>query len=314
MRRNLYTKGLSLSQAQSISNLCHQRAVDITAELNGVNNASKSFQYGEKILTQVPAKPLPANVIDLLLEKSKLHACQGFLMSNIQLKERLMNEAKHKRFFHELDVPKPPQMTQFIPEPMVDEQWGWDQLTNEEINSYIESEAYAAHIGQFIHHGGELDKLRTELPKIQSIEFIELKKDEKTPLIVEAHHTPEQLLKLHNELAAKHREYEQKVNYFKAKVKNLVTLENARIAKENGEKQASVNNDNNVLASEYQKQCSEFSGKIKQLQYEFEQARQKEVGELASLRIEVDPKFQEVIDLYLPKVITEDNSTTKTEN
>jgi hypothetical protein len=35
-------KGLSLSQAQSISNLCNQRAREISAQLSGVNNYSKS--------------------------------------------------------------------------------------------------------------------------------------------------------------------------------------------------------------------------------------------------------------------------------
>ena len=35
-------KGLSLSQAQSISNLCNQRAREIESKLNGVNNYSKS--------------------------------------------------------------------------------------------------------------------------------------------------------------------------------------------------------------------------------------------------------------------------------
>ena len=40
-KHSLSTKGLSLSQAQSISNLCNQRATDISGELNGINNVEK---------------------------------------------------------------------------------------------------------------------------------------------------------------------------------------------------------------------------------------------------------------------------------
>ncbi len=48
------------------------------------------------------------------------------------------------------------------------------------------------------------------------------------------------------ELAAKHREFEQRVNYFKAMVKNLVTTRNAQIAKHNADIQNAAAKTNNA--------------------------------------------------------------------
>jgi hypothetical protein len=115
----------------------------------------------------------------------------------------------------------------------VNEKWGWDQLTVAEYNEFLEAEAFAAHIGQFIHKGGKLDQLRAELPTIKTLEFMEIETGKKTPMTISVHHKADDLMELHEELAGLHRGYEQKVNYFKAKVKNAVTAENARIAKEN---------------------------------------------------------------------------------
>jgi hypothetical protein len=41
--RNLSKKGLSMSQAQTISNLCNQNAIEITREIESYNNCSKSI-------------------------------------------------------------------------------------------------------------------------------------------------------------------------------------------------------------------------------------------------------------------------------
>lgn len=40
--------GLSISQAQSISNLCNQRAEEINQEISSINNFSKSVRTYEK--------------------------------------------------------------------------------------------------------------------------------------------------------------------------------------------------------------------------------------------------------------------------
>ena len=82
---SLRSKGLSLSQASSISNLCNQRVTEISNVLTNVNNFSKKVNIGGEEHTIVAAKKLPENVVELLKEKAELHACQGFLMENINM-------------------------------------------------------------------------------------------------------------------------------------------------------------------------------------------------------------------------------------
>lgn len=301
-KHSLSTKGLSLSQAQSISNLCNQRATDIAAELNGINNVQKELTIGEHTYIETVGKPVPSNLTELLLEKSKLHATQAFLMENIKAKDALIREARYRGMDVSLSAPDRPKLEEFESLDEVDESFGWSQLTSNEINEYTEAEAYAAHIGQFIHKHGPLDSLRKELPSIKTLEWIEVEQGKKTPLMVTIHHTNEQLLAIHNELAAKHRQYEQRVNYFKAKVKDLTTAENARIARYNADGFAKVNATNDVLNSQYQKEYAAYNAELTRLRQELEFKRQNEISEIASLRINVDARFQDVVDTYLAQL------------
>lgn len=299
MRNNLQNTGLSLSQAASISNLCNQRAMEITNSLNGINNCSKSFkQNGEKYTLQV-GKPVPTNVVELLVEKGQLHAAQAFLMSNIKAKDALINDIRKERFTTSLVAPEQPKYISFESQDLVGEEWGWDQLSQAEYAEYLEQEAFASHIGQFIHKNGTLDNLRKELPDVKILDFIEMEVGKKTPVEIFVHHSSEQLLSYHEKLAALHRTYEQRVNYFKAKVKNLVTVENARISKENAVKGAEVNLANQKLRQEYSDLMSTHQEAVK-VEYEnFEADRQARIQQASSLRISIDPRFQDTIDKFL---------------
>lgn len=303
MKKNSLTKnGLSLSQAQSVSNLCFQRTQDIQNQLSVLNNAKKTLEINGKTYVDTQANPIPNNVIDLIKEKALLHATQAFLMENIKAKDEMLNSEKRKRFISPLTEPVYPTL-EFVEElELVDEQWGWDQLTISELNEYYEAEAYASHIGQFIHKNSVLDKLRKELPTIKTLEWITVKDGEKTPLNVEVHHTQEQLLGIHNELAALHRKYEQKVNYFKAKVKNLVTQENARIAKVNSDEYAKVNSSNQILLEKYRSEKEAYEKNNLKLNQDFEIERQNNIKVIAELRIDVDPRFKQTVDKFLKEL------------
>lgn len=307
MRKNhLREKGLSLSQAQSISNLCNQRALEIESNISGINNASKTVKIENEPYTETVGKQMPGNIVALLMEKSGLHATQAFLMENIKAKDELL-KATAKEVFN-FDKPRPtmPVLEQAVVIPQVTEEWGWEQLSSSEVAEFLEAEAFAAHIGQFIHRGGTLDKLRKELPNIKTLEFIEIEKDKKTPMRVTIHHDPAKLLELHEELAKIHREKEQRVNYFKAKVKNLVTAENTRIAKTNTDEQNRVNKINEELSAEFEKVSREWRDEFYALQKEFEVARQEKIKFQSALRIEVDPRFQPVIDKFMSAVTVEE--------
>jgi hypothetical protein len=299
MKNSLSSKGLSMSQAQSISNLCNQRSKDITAALADINNVEKTLTIGTETYIETQGNPIPGNVVELLQDKARLSATQAFLMENIKAKDELINSIKRERFEYPIESPERPKtISETIPSE-VDEAFGWDQLTLAEYNEYLESEAYASHIGQFIHKGGRLDRLRAELPTIKTLEFMEIEVGKKTPMKVEVHHTSQQLLAVHEELAALHRGFEQKVNYFKSKVKNATTKENARIQKERGIIQARVNEQNSAAANTYKLAYDQWAGEERKAQHEFEEGRQARIESAVALKIDVAPRFQSVVDEFL---------------
>lgn len=308
MRKNSLTpnNGLSLSQAQSISNLCNQRAIEIGNKISVVNNYTKSVRVnGDEHIT-VKGRQLPDDIVALLSEKAELHACQAFLRENMKAKEDMLQEAKKSQAdLSEIKYPEDWELSEPKLVPQVTEEWGMEQLTLAEVNEMLEAEAYAAHIGQFIHEGKPLDVLRKELPNLPSVEWMEIETGKKSPIKIKVHHTSEQLLKVHEDLAAIHRGYEQRVNYFKAKVKNLVTEENARVAKLNADAQNEAEKINKDRQSVYQVQFAKVTEEIKTKKAEFEKERQAKIREIASMRIDVDVRFQKVIDIFLSKVVTE---------
>jgi hypothetical protein len=307
MKKNSLTpnKGLSLSQAQSISNLCNQSAIEIAAVLMVVNNLKKTVKVeGEDKVTITP-KPLPANVVELLKKKAGLHACQAFLMENIKAKDAMLKAVRTETA--DLSAVVYPEKPVFV-DPVkgslaqVSEDWGWEQLSASELNEFLEAEAFAAHIGQFIHKDGILTGLRNELPNIPAIEWMVIKDGVKTPVDITVHHNAEDLLKIHNELAQAHREYEQRVNYFKAKVKNLVTAENARIAKHNADLQNAAAKQNNAVQLTYETAMKAANEQANDIRVEFEKTRQARIAEIAAMRITVDPRFQATVDEFLTKL------------
>ena len=133
------------------------------------------------------------------------------------------------------------------------------------------------------------------------MEWITIKDGEKTPVKVTKHHTAVELNTKHEELAKLHREYEQRVNYFKAKVKNLVTTENARIAKANAEIINTFNKLESQLNSEYQIAYSEWLSRRLLSHQNAEAERELQIQNTAALRIKVDPRFKATVDMFLEK-------------
>jgi hypothetical protein len=302
MKNSLSSKGLSMSQAASISNLCNQRAKEISSQLDNINNVSKELTIGTETYIETQGNPIPANVVELLASKARYSATQAFLMENIKAKDELINKIKYEGFQYDVEAPIRPQtIAETLPNE-VEANFGMDQMTAAEYNEYLEAEAYASHIGQFIHRGGTLDRLRAELPTIKTLEFMEIEAGKKTPLKVTIHHTPEQLLAIHEQLATLHRGFEQRVNYFKSKAKNAITSENARIQKERGEIQARVNQQNSDLANAYKLTYEEWTANQRKAQHEFEEKRQARIQEAVNLKIEVAERFQPVVDEFLKQL------------
>lgn len=302
MKNSLGPTGLSLSQAQSVSNSCYQRAVEINNKLSQLNNASKFAKIDGVDYTLITAKAVPVDIDALLMEVSNLHATQAFLVENIKAKANALSELQNKRFVYQGSSKTPEMKTVERPKMLdaVNESWGWDQLSIDECSEFLENEQYAAHIGQFIHKDGPLSKLRAELPKIPQVEFSDiLKKGENMPVTIKIHHTSEGLLKIYEDFSTKHRQFEAKVNYYKAKVKNLVTAENTLRSKENESLLQKYKSEMETLQTEYAHALKNHQSAVAVASQEFETKRQNDIAAIAPLRIMVHPRFKKTIDSFL---------------
>lgn len=299
MKNSLDKKGLSMSEAQSISNIANQKALDIANKISTINNFSKTVSIGANDYVEKQGNPMPADIVSLISAKAKYHATQAFLMENIKAKESLINSIKNEKFVYTVEAPtaEPLVVGNFIPE--VDEMWGMAQLTLDEVNEYLLREAEAAHIGQFIHNRSILDSLRKELPNIKPLEWIELEVGKKTPMTVTIHHTAEQLSDLYEEFSALHRAAEQKVNFYKAKIKSFVTAENARIAALNAAETTRVSTLNSEIREKAFNAQKAWREGYAAAEFSFEEARKLRIQEASALKIKTAPQFQETVDEIL---------------
>ena len=82
-------------------------------------------------------------------------------------------------------------------------------------------------------------------------------------------------------------------------VKNLVSDENARIQKENADSTAKFLAIEKQLNEKFKTELDAYNGAIMKLTMEFNSQRELDIKAVAALRINVDPRFQHVIDLFI---------------
>ena len=298
--RNLSKKGLSMSQAQTISNLCNQNALEITREIESYNNCSKSINVNGQVYDLQEGIAIPGDILEKLKNKGDLHACQAFLMEAIKGKETLMDLLRRDTpDFSHLIEPTRISVADYDILDTQDESWGWSQLSDAEFAEYLQEESMASHLGQFIHQKGKLSQLRKDLPNTPSIEWFNVEDGKKTPVKVTKHHVSSVLMAMHEGVAEHHRKHEQRVNYFKAKVKNLVSDENARIQKVNADKAAEFLKLEKELNEEYRSALDAYNGEILRLTMQFNSEREMHIKDAAALRISVDPRFQHIVDMFM---------------
>lgn len=252
--RNFFTEekdGLSSSDAQAISNLCNQKAQSIDAKLKSYNNYYKAIDYetvnggtskpaGTIMVTKVGNKPpAPGIIKDMIFKKASYHALQAYLMEHIKLKDSMLELIRYKinygfspKTTEELGLDSVIKMSEdpeflelglFKDITAEEEQAILNKITRIETLEYLRNDAYAAHLGQYFHKDGHLDKLRAELPKLPEFEFIEFPDGRSAIVNIVKHNTTDELDEIHMLLADEHRKYERKVNAVKGKTLDITT-------------------------------------------------------------------------------------------
>ena len=119
-----------MSQAQSISNLCNQRAVEIDNTVDNFNVIAKTLTIDGEIYEKVEAKPIADNIIELIMYKAKYNGTQAFLMECIKAKEALLESIQQEQpSIGHITMPEKKYIDTPLYKYTVTEDWGWQQLS-----------------------------------------------------------------------------------------------------------------------------------------------------------------------------------------
>lgn len=294
MKKYLSEKGLSMSNAQSISNLCNQLATEIERKIESINNSKKVVKVDDETYVNQESNPMPKDIINLLMKKGSYHALQAYLMEMIKYKDSLLRELEYSD--PEITIEKPSRpLYEHTPE-IVYNKDRYSFLTPDERVEYLELEAYAAHIGQFIHKNGKLSKLRKELSGIHELEFIHTTTGKEYPVRIIKHHSPEELMEVHENLSRSHRDYEKRLNYLKSKSLTLMNEHNAKIEAEYAKNLEVVNNINSKLSDEYEKELDNYKNKLSIINSNHREYILKESSRISKLKIVVPTRFKDIVE------------------
>ena len=314
--------GLSMSDAQAISNLCNQRSEAIIRELNKANSCSKYILLNTltggnaddaELVTQ-ESKPLNLEItIEKLKSLGKYAGAQAFLMEHIKLKQELLDENAKASTHTSIEFTKETQA-------LIDEHFelkeelrslgyekpslrGAQVFYNTTVKpsillDYLMNEALAAKIGTFIHKGGKLDTLRKETADLKSTEYAKLPDNRTAIVSIYPSHDDTYLEELHEELADIHRNTERKVNGYKALAHNYETEQNQVEQDKYTKKLIEFNEKYSLLSNKVtQANTAAETAKAKEIR-EFREALKKERLVISNYKIIVPDAIKSVVDEF----------------
>lgn len=292
MNNFLSKTGLSITQAQSASNLANQKAMSIKDDLDRWQIIKASVKLdGTVYVLNHGVELINSEVKEMLMNISQLHAVQAFLMYNLKERQAMMKEIEYREFEFEYDVEQP-----IRPEPK-------ESISIEEFNpfsakeqaEYLAVEAYAAHIGQFIHKDEQLDKYRKNFHAMMDFDTRVIG-EETLPVTKEEKVSKDALDALHEDLSKEHRKYNQRLNYFKAKSKNLLDKHSQQIYVENN----AIQDYNEGVFQAYNTERQLWNDKYNVAKAKarniFDAQVSSDLNKVSQLRITIPQEYKELID------------------
>lgn len=79
-------------------------------------------------------------------------------------------------------------------------------------------------------------------------------------------------------------------------------MENARIAKLNADNENEASKINDGLRTAHEMAIKKASEQVQSIRNEFEKARHASIKEISAMRISVDPRFQQTVNMFLEKI------------
>lgn len=285
--------GISSSHANHVSNLLKEQNTLISKRLSGV----KAFNYNVVIDQQKHNVTTTSKVETGDWEKEgRYYALSAWLKEAIKAKNSLLDfyrTCEANEFLEgEETVPEFKETPPVKVSPPNVRAWteldAIGELSIAERSEYYTLEAYAAHIGKYIHTGGVLSNVKNDLaggPVVGFHKIVQNGQQTEIPMFSTPNFDANQINKEYFELQAKHREYESKLNSYKARIQNRVTEKNAELQKEFTLASVKANNEYNAALNDYHAKMSKFTGELEALNSVLQTRRLEKTREVSAYKI-----------------------------
>jgi hypothetical protein len=294
--------GISSSHANHISNLLKEQNTLISKRLAGV----KAFTYKVTIDRQDHKISSTTLVEDGDWEREgRYYALSAWLREAIKAKNSLLD------FYRICDASEFLEGEETVPEfvdvapvknsPIGVLAWNENNAIGEfsvaERAEYYGLEARASHIGKYIHVGGVLSNVKNDLaggPMIGFHKLIQGGQPTEIPMFATANFDANTINSEYFRLQAKHREYESKLNFWKARIQNRVTEKNAELQRDFTNASVKASNDYNSLLNDYHSKLSKFTGEIEALNSILQTRRLEKIREVSAYKIAIPNEFSDI--------------------
>lgn len=222
--------GISSSQANHVCNLVKEHNKVVAAELDQAAAYSETMAYGNQ--TIFLKNPATVDFAKLAVKEGELYALSAWLREAIKARETLLTYYRNCPItvFAEFyswpngEAPAVPRQNA-VPVPVkATEADILETFSIKDLSEYWALEAKAAHIGKRIHKGGIIAQVREDLiadkQKITSFQKV----DDKSYVVTYAPlYSLNQTNQVFNDLQKLHREYESRLNWYKARIQNGIS-------------------------------------------------------------------------------------------
>lgn len=294
--------GISSSQANHVANLIKEKNKVVDSELNNTAAYKEVLRReGENFTLK---NPQPVDLFNLSRREGELYALSSWLREAIKARETLLTfyrECPHT-FFGEVPVwnPPPSPVKKQIPVPAkATEADIFETFSLKELAEYWALESKAAHIGKRIHKGGTVSNIREEiLANKDSVTTFTVMDGKHYPVSFEKVYSIDDVSDAFDKLQKLHRGYEQKLNFYKAKIQNGMTELNAKRLSEYRKDQEAENARYNKEWTDCNDALREQQEKVALKTAENEQSRALKLREVSSWKIVIPYDLSEIYQQF----------------
>lgn len=266
------------SEASHVANVLANMAEAIDREISQYSVVSRKTTDITSNNTVVTAKQTfnveaSSRISSLIEKKANIYRLSAWLRENIKKLSNQQQDIESESYIAQPFLVGEPEFQE-----MVDLEWAFDQLNIREQAEYLAVEAQAAAYGKYVHDKGLCNVWLKQISDLKTIERGNFFTITETTCATE-------LNTLHTNLVKKHREYNSRVNYYKAKINNMVNAENQKRISHN-----------KTAQSEWSSARQSWNDQQLVAQKQFEQEKLARLKENASSKIVLPEDLREIYE------------------